>query len=48
LKILVVVSPRIQQRFSNLDPTEVTDELDDGETRNVNNYFELKFRENNS
>jgi hypothetical protein len=35
LEILVVVAPRIEQRFRNLDPAKVSDELDDGEDREV-------------
>ena len=35
LKVLIVIAPRIEQRLCHLDPTHVTDELQDGEDRNV-------------
>ena len=35
LKVFIVIAPRIEERFRNLDPTHVTDELQDGEDRNV-------------
>lgn len=38
LKILVVIAPRIEQSFSNLDPTDVTNELDDGEEGHKNDW----------
>ena len=31
VKIFIVITPWIEQSFSNLDPTNVTDELNDGE-----------------
>jgi hypothetical protein len=30
LKILIIVTPRVEKSFSNLDPTKVTDEFNDG------------------
>ena len=36
LKVLIVISPRIEKGFSNLDPTKVSDELNQGEDRDVN------------
>jgi hypothetical protein len=30
LEVLVIVTPGVEQRLCNLDPTKVTDELDDG------------------
>ena len=35
LKILFVISPRIEQRFSDLDPAHVADELEDSKNWNV-------------
>lgn len=34
LKVLIVIAPRVEQGFSNLDPSKVSNELDDGEDGN--------------
>ena len=31
MEVFVIVPPRIEEGFSNLDPTQVSDEFDDGE-----------------
>jgi hypothetical protein len=38
LEILVVVTPRVQQGFSDLDPTKVTDEFENAEPREVDDW----------
>ena len=35
MEVLVIVAPRIEEGFSHLDPTKVTNELDDGEDGEV-------------
>ena len=35
LEVLVIISPRVEKGFSNLDPPKVADEFDDGEDRKV-------------
>ena len=37
LEILIIISPRIKKSFSNFDPTEIGDELDEGEDWNMDN-----------
>ncbi len=38
LEVLVIIPPGIEQGFSNLDPTKVSDELDEGEDGNVDHW----------
>ena len=35
LKILVIITPRVEQGLSDLDPAKVADELEDGEVGEV-------------
>jgi hypothetical protein len=36
LKVLIIVTPWVEECFSNLDPTEVSNELNQGKDGNVN------------
>jgi hypothetical protein len=36
LEVLIIISPRVEQGLSHLDPSHVTDEFKDGKNRNVN------------
>jgi len=38
LKVLIVISPGIEEGFSNFDPTQVCDEFNDCEYRNVDDW----------